>query len=97
MKKLLLTLALIGVLVVILIWLIGDVGQTAYDRNLSLVKDIENSGNAKGGYWLEQKSMGVWAKEVLIFGYIDNYSACADFVQANYKKYGGTYRCTEIE
>lgn len=97
MKKLLLSLALIGVLVVILVWLIGGVGQTAYERNLSLVKDIENSGNAKGGYWLEQNVMGTWAKEVLVFGYIDNYEGCLDFIEINVQKYGGTYRCTEIE
>ena len=82
---------------ILLTALVGCSEQSAYDRNLSLIDDIENSSYVKGNVWLEQNINGTWAKEVLVFGYIDNYEGCLDFIEINVQKYGGTYRCTEIE
>ena len=76
----------------LLILMFGFVGcseQSAYESNLSLVKTIENSGQTQSAFWLEQNTMGTWAKEVLVFGYIDNYAGCLDFVEVNVQKYGG--------
>ena len=71
--------------------------QSAYEQNLDLVKTIESSGKTKGAFWLEQYTMGEWVKEVLVFGYMDNYEGCLDFIEINEKKYGGTYRCVSAE
>tara|TARA_B110000003_G_C16187042_1_gene353771 strand:- start:14 stop:280 length:267 start_codon:yes stop_codon:yes gene_type:complete len=70
--------------------------QTEYEQNLDLVKIIETSNKTKGAFWLEQNVMGTWAKEVLVFGYMDNYEGCLDFIEINVQKYGGTYRCVEV-
>ena len=82
---------------IISLFVIGCAEQSAYDRNLSLIDDIENSSYVKGNVWLEQNINGTWAKEVLVFGYIDNYEGCLDFIEINVQKYGGTYRCKVIE
>ncbi len=90
MKKLILISALLFVLN-------GCSEKEAYEQSLGLVKAIENSGKTDGAYWLEQNVMGTWVKEVLIFGYIDNYQGCLDFVETNEQKYGGTYQCVPIK
>lgn len=70
--------------------------QSVYEQNLDLVSTIETSNKTEGAFWLEQNVMGTWAKEVLVFGYMDNYEGCLDFIEINVKKYGGTYRCVEV-
>tara|TARA_B100001057_G_scaffold206716_1_gene207492 strand:- start:518 stop:784 length:267 start_codon:yes stop_codon:yes gene_type:complete len=70
--------------------------QSEYEQNLDLVSTIEASNKTEGAFWLEQNVMGTWAKEVLVFGYMDNYEGCLDFIEINIKKYGGTYRCVEV-
>ena len=70
--------------------------QTEYEQSLDLVRTIEASNKTKGSFWLEQNVMGTWTKEVLIFGYIDNYEGCLDFIEINVQKYGGTYRCVAV-
>lgn len=77
--------------------IVGCSEQSAYEQNLDLVKTIESSGKTKGAFWLEQYTMGEWAKEVLVFGYVDNYEGCLDFIEINETKYGGTYRCVSAE
>ena len=77
--------------------IIGCSEQSGYEQNLDLVKTIEGSGKTKGSYWLEQNVMGEWAKEALVFGYVDNYEGCLDFIEINETKYGGTYRCVSAE
>jgi len=84
-------------LLILALLVVSCAEQSAYDKSLSLVQDIENSSYVKGNVWLEQNVMGTWAKEVLVFGYIDNYEGCLDFIEINVKKYGGTYRCIVIE
>ena len=78
-------------------FIFGCSEQTAYEQNQSLVKTIENSGKTEDTFWLEQNVLGTWAKEVLVFGYIDNYEGCVDFIEINETKYGGSYRCVSAE
>ena len=71
--------------------------QSAYDRGLDLVKIIEASDRTEGFYWLEQKGINEWGKNILFFGYIDNYQACLDFIDMEKKKYEGSYRCVPVD
>ena len=86
-----------NLLVILVLFVASCAEQTAYERNLSLVNDIETSSYVKGNVWLEQNVNGTWAKEALVFGYIDNFEGCLDFIEINIQKYGGSYRCKVIE
>lgn len=82
--------------ILFLFLIVGCSDKSAYEQNLDLVSTIEASNKTEGAFWLEQNVMGTWAKEVLVFGYMDNYEGCLDFIEINVQKYGGTYRCVEV-
>lgn len=86
-----------GILISIFL-ILGCAEESSYERYESLIKTIETSGKTEGAYWLEQKHLfWPWAKDVLVFGYTDNYGACLDFIEINVQKYKGKFRCVSAD
>ena len=78
----------------------NEIKRITEDQFSDFVKS-HKVGEIKSGsyYWLEKQILNpdddLWAKLVLIFGYVDNYSNCAElkaYLEKEYPSYA--YRCT---